>query len=166
MRGRARTGSKHPSVRVAVFLFVRAWQRFAALAVLLAGIALIVAAVLQGAARASIVVIFPVLTGSSFGFLLGTLLVFAGVLGLFLGAAEDGSASADPRAGDPGGGAGGVVLIGPFPIFFGSWSGPGRRPRSNCAPGSARRSRAAWVAVGIVLTVLLVVLAAWFVLRG
>jgi uncharacterized protein (TIGR00304 family) len=112
-----------------------------ALAAFVAGLALIAYAVADGAARLALVVVFPVVSGSSGLFFLGVLLTFVGILGLMaslfqsatfdIGPAEE---ETDEDAGSrrPGGptrtsAAGGVVLLGPVPIFFGSAKPSGRR---------------------------------------
>lgn len=107
-------------------------------AFLLLGVALLADAVATGQARLSVVLIVPVVSGSS-----PTLL--GGVAGLLLGifllplsfgdGAEGDEPPARARPIAPGGVAapvregasGGLVLIGPVPIFFGSWARPSRR---------------------------------------
>jgi len=96
-----------------------------------AGVACIAASVLTGEADVSLFLIFPVFTGSSGLFLLGTALIvfsfIAGFLLLMKGQLE--LAGGNPYA--PGAEAGpegkkartrygGVVLVGPVPIAFGS----------------------------------------------
>jgi len=87
--------------------------------------------VASGETDVSLVVIFPVLSGSSLSFLVGVALVVAGTLSGFLLMAAmpfglvhnhrdsslDGAGQADNRKGSK---IGGVVLIGPIPIAFGS----------------------------------------------
>lgn len=95
-----------------------------------AGIALAVAAVVTGEADVSLVLIFPVFSGSSAIFLLGVLLIIASFLVGFAMIAADSRADMQ-QAGrpvqtpSPGEGKnklqyGGVVMIGPIPIAFGS----------------------------------------------
>lgn len=96
-----------------------------------AGVACIAASVLTGEAEVSLFLIFPVFSGSSGLFLLGTaLIVFSFIAGFVLlmkGQLE--LASENPYAPDAGAGPerrkaktgyGGVVLLGPVPIAFGS----------------------------------------------
>jgi len=107
-------------------------------------------AVLRGQATLAIVVIVPVITGSSPELLAGVGLILAGFLGwavLAAGDLEPPARSTPPRgerpfSGGPSGGsfAGGVVLIGPVPIFLGGYR-PGHR-----------RVWWAWVAAGLILT--------------
>lgn len=96
-----------------------------------AGVACIAASVLVGETEVSLLVIFPVFTGSSGLFLLGTaLVVFSFVVGfasLMIGQAELAGAMLSPREGGPATRSagvdkkyGGLVLIGPVPIAFGS----------------------------------------------
>ncbi len=131
---------------------MRPWWAYLAAGGIVTGIALVVASVLQGTAQASIVLIVPVLSGSSPEFVLGTLLTVVGVIGLLLSAAGvevnvDGDRSAATRSG-------GLILIGPVPIFFGAWARSGRR--------AAWR----WVAAGLIATAILVlIVVAWWV-RG
>lgn len=115
---------------------------------LLAGGALIAYSVASGSAALFLVVVIPVVTGGSAAFLVGVVLLFAGVLTLPLawsdGSAppeEEGPTAPGPRAPSaPRTRSGGLVLIGPVPIFFG-----GMRPASR---------RSYWLAVlaGLVLT--------------
>jgi uncharacterized membrane protein len=111
---------------------------------LLAGVALLAVSVATGASHLYLVLIFPVLTGSSALFGVGVLCVILGVLllPLLAWAPEDGperipgTGPAPPSSPSRGGvSSGGVLLLGPVPIFFGTW----RRP-----PGWAF-----WLAVGI-----------------
>ena len=96
-----------------------------------AGLACITASVLTGEAEVSLFLIFPVFSGASGLFLLGTLLIIlsfvAGFMLLTIGQIE----IAGGNFGIPSGGAdqvegtserkfGGVVLVGPVPIAFGS----------------------------------------------
>jgi uncharacterized membrane protein len=105
------------------------------IAVLLIGEAFVVLAVATHAAQVGLLFIVPVVTGSSSSFLIGVLLIF---VGLFLMAAGgvprsyrlDPTSETDPNGPASGPGAtratGGMILVGPIPIFFGSWS-PARR---------------------------------------
>ena len=100
------------------------------IAVFVSGIACIAAAVAGGEADAHLFLIFPVFSGSSWPFILGTLLI---VLSFFVGFAmvAIGGMDADqpqPGSVEPRSPAtaqrkttyGGVVLVGPIPIVFGS----------------------------------------------
>lgn len=96
------------------------------------GIVLIAAAVASGEAEVSLLVVFPVFSGSSPLFLFGTLLIvlsfIVGFLMLALGQiqlAGGGLWPSEGQAGQPAPGGtrreyGGVVLVGPVPIAFGS----------------------------------------------
>lgn len=97
----------------------------------IAGVACIAASVAAGEAEVSLLIIFPVFSGSSGLFLLGTALVvfsfIAGFMALMVGQAELAGATSGPAGGAPASGDakretkyGGVVLIGPVPIAFGS----------------------------------------------
>jgi uncharacterized protein (TIGR00304 family) len=125
------------------------WPGYAALALLLAGAGLIVDAVLRGGALVSLVVIVPVVTGSSGEFLLGVLLLIVGLLllpfGLML--SNEGTPRSEdlPSAAETG--AGGVVLIGPVPVFFGSWRGVSRRTR--------------WIVAAVGGTAVILLVVAW-----
>jgi uncharacterized protein (TIGR00304 family) len=115
-------------MRLAVLGTLAAWA---------AGAALLADAILHGRASLSLVVILPVFSGRSPEFLLGVVLL---VLGFFLlplalwepSDSEPLSLSAEGPAGAPPTGhavGGGVVLIGPVPIFFGAWKNVSRRVR-------------------------------------
>jgi uncharacterized membrane protein len=129
---------------------VRSVLRFLGPTCLAAGVILLIEAVRTGGARLFLFLIFPVLSGSSVVF--GLAVVFL-VIGLFLlpfvfvdGEPSEipasGTVPAGPSSTHEEGGAGGLVLIGPVPIFFGSWR---RRP-----PISYRWA----VLIGVVLAVL------------
>lgn len=98
--------------------------------ILVSGISCIVAAAVGGEADVRLFLIFPVISGSSWLFLLGTLLI---VLSFFVGfamIAVGGTGDDQPHPGsvDPRSSAttrkettyGGVVMVGPIPIAFGS----------------------------------------------
>ncbi|HYB79342.1 MAG TPA: DUF131 domain-containing protein [Thermoplasmata archaeon] len=107
----------------------------AAAALWVAGIVLVVLAVIRGGATVSLVLIVPVVSGDSVDFLLGVVLIIAGFVALLFAAVEGGpegerTPTEAVRASASGSsGAGGVVLIGPIPIVFGSWRGLSRRAR-------------------------------------
>ncbi len=103
-------------------------------AVFLAGVACIVAAAATGEAEVQLFIIFPLISGTSWLFVLGVVLIVASfILGFVL--AASGMQEDEPVAPHaPGAGQsrevegapkkttryGGVVLIGPIPIVFGS----------------------------------------------
>ena len=98
------------------------------------GVAAIAESIASGGATFWLIVVVPVVTGSSPFLLLGALLLISGVLLLPWGfstwppvdsAANDrpGIQRDNPNAGET---SGGVVLIGPLPLFFGSWKNPSR----------------------------------------
>ncbi len=124
---------------------------------LAAGVVLVVDAVVRGAASVALVAIIPVISGSSVEFLGGVVLLLVGFLSvplaLFSFEHDLGSGtSIDPRArGEtPTAEIGGVLLVGPFPIFFGSWKDVSLRTK---------------VAVGVVGAAVLVVVLVAFWLR-
>jgi uncharacterized protein (TIGR00304 family) len=132
--------------------------RYVPLVLLAVGAALIVDAVLRGSAHAALILIVPVLTGGSVEFLFGVLLLFLGLLSLpaltlmqGLHATEPGEA---PEGGARPSGSGGVVLIGPVPIFFGEWG------------EMRRRTYWWWVAVASVLFAALLVVWVCLALGG
>ena len=98
------------------------------IAVFLGGVACIAAAVATGEAEVDLVVIFPVFSGSSGLFLLGTVLIILSFLiGFAMLASSRGEIVAEAptdRTQQPAverkSHYGGVVLIGPVPIAFGS----------------------------------------------
>jgi len=123
----------------------------------IAGAACIADAVVRGAAGVALVVVFPIVYGSDAEFLLGVGLLIGGLLTLPIAlpapspAAGVGSPSAVGALGEvPTTEVGGVVLIGPFPIFVGGWRTVSRRVR---------------VAAAIVGTVLVVGAVVLFVVR-
>jgi uncharacterized protein (TIGR00304 family) len=107
----------------------------AAAALWVAAAALIVHSVLDGGATVTLVIIVPVVSGSSAEFLVGVALLIAGFVLLWFSFAYTYAEPETPPAPPSGtgssvpGGAGGVVLIGPVPIVFGSWRGISRRAR-------------------------------------
>ena len=101
------------------------------LGLLLSGAALVILSIAVGETEVSLFVVFPVLTGSSAYFLIGVGMIvasiLAGFLTLWVGAAgmiapsEPGAAKSRAEGGDgPSIKYGGVVLLGPIPIAFGS----------------------------------------------
>jgi uncharacterized membrane protein len=112
------------------------WRRLAPGLLLLGGIGAIAEAVATGQARLYLVVIVPVVSGSSPLLALGVVALLAGLLALpfaFGAEAPPRSLPTAPRAAPPGAppapreAMGGVVIVGPFPIFFGGWRRPSRR---------------------------------------
>jgi len=123
---------------------------------LAAGVALVVDAVVRGAASVALVAIIPVVSGTSAEFLLGVVLLLVGFLTLPLAFFSFESAPlALASTGRPAHSeapteeVGGLLLVGPVPIFFGSWSSVSMRTK---------------VAVAVVGAVVLVVLVVAFVL--
>jgi len=123
------------------------------LATLLAGAALIAFSVVTAGTAVELVVVFPVLSGSSVSFLVGVVLLIAGFFSLPFGLAGEWEAadSLPPAAGtvppDRPSGVGGFVLVGPVPIVFGSWRGVSRRTRWLLALAGAVLLTAAIVAL-------------------
>ena len=105
----------------------------ASAAVFVVGVLLVALSVLDGGASVSLVLIIPVISGSSLSFLFGVALLIAGFVTLVFAASEGGiTATAPPSAESSpaspnAGGAGGLILVGPVPIVFGSWRGISRR---------------------------------------
>lgn len=95
---------------------------------LAAGAVLVVWAALQGGAQLAVVVILPVIFGRSLDFGVGVLLLLVGFFTLPLAFGDSGGFESDaPRLTEAS--SAGLVLIGPIPIFFGSWSHASRRTR-------------------------------------
>ncbi|HYA58251.1 MAG TPA: DUF131 domain-containing protein [Thermoplasmata archaeon] len=125
------------------------------------GVALLADAVARGAAHLTLVVIIPVFSGSSAEFLAGSLLLVLGIFTLPFSLAIGGSEEEPPLPATseppeepslgPTAAGGGVILVGPFPIFFGGWKGVPRRVRW----------AAALVGVGLTLVALAIVLWVW-----
>jgi len=96
------------------------------------GVILIGYSALAGGAHVALVIIFPVVYGSSWELALGILLFFLAIVTVFVGIAGEGGLRPGGvllRAGGGGDGPpsgrntldfGGVVLVGPFPIIFSS----------------------------------------------
>jgi uncharacterized membrane protein len=95
------------------------------------GVVLVVAAVATGSAHLVLVVILPVFVGgASLLFLGGIAAIFVGLLLLplaFGGAFELDRSDDPPAGGEATSSAGGLVLLGPIPIFFGAWKSPSQR---------------------------------------
>ena len=102
------------------------------IAIFASGVALIAAAVATGEAEVSLILIFPLISGSGGLFVLGTvLIIFSFVIGfafLAMGQLEVQQAMLGPRPVGPARVGlpktekkyGGVVLVGPIPVAFGS----------------------------------------------
>jgi uncharacterized membrane protein len=107
------------------------WARGLGAGLLAVGAVLVAFAVLTGGARLELVVVIPVVVASgSPWFLAGVLCLFGGILAIGAGSTlelptDRGPIDAGPTTASAGG-AGGVVLLGPIPIFFGAWKSPGR----------------------------------------
>jgi len=126
-----------------------------ALIALIAGLALLAYSAATGEGQVVLFLIFPVFTGSGLASFAGMLLI---MLGLFLGflsvagfalpatgAAPPPGAAAPAMPASPAKKFGGVVLLGPVPIVF----------------GSDRRVTTAMLVLAIVLTILLVLFFLW-----
>ena len=117
------------------------------LVLFVSGLGLVAASIATGEAELSLLVVFPVVSGSGVLFLLGAILMIASFLTWFLWLATtghtpvhlDGGTAASRESTGGGTKYGGVVLIGPVPIAF----------------GSTRRMALAMLAVGIVTAVAL-----------
>jgi uncharacterized protein (TIGR00304 family) len=112
------------------------WWALVPAGLLLAGVVLVALAVLQGGAELAIVLIVPVVFGRSLEFAIGVLLLVAGLFTLplaFEPAEETEPAVPESTASRSAGGSGGLVLIGPVPIFFGSWKTVSARTRWTAA---------------------------------
>lgn len=100
--------------------------RVASLLAAIAGAGLLAYAVATGRADVGLLVLVPFVVGSGPLPLLGTLLVFAGLVGWTFSMATptrrvQDPASADPSQGDDGDvRAGGVIMLGPIPIVLGT----------------------------------------------
>ncbi len=112
------------------------------------GVALIVLAVLRGGATAGVVLVIPFVAGSSPILLVGVLALIGAFLTLPLafGSVESSEEAPGTPAASGTPAVGGLVVIGPVPIFFGSWSS---------APTWVRFAAALAGAVLLVIVVLL-----------
>lgn len=122
---------------------------------LLAGAALVGYAVVQGGATVSLLLIVPVVTGRSVEFLAGVVLLLLGFVLLPLLWPGEFATREEPSAVSPAApsegtsvAGGGLLLIGPVPIFFGGW---------RQIPLSARVAVAVAGALVVVVLVLLAV---------
>jgi uncharacterized membrane protein len=100
-------------------------------ALLGSGTALIALAVTEGGAQLAVVVVLPVIFGQSWEFALGALLLVAGFFTfpfVFETRWEE-DTPPSPESPPASQGSGGLLLIGPVPIFFGSWRNVSRRTR-------------------------------------
>jgi uncharacterized protein (TIGR00304 family) len=111
--------------------------RFGVLGAWVAGALLVADAVLHGRASLALVVIVPVFFGGSSEFLLGVVLLVVGFFLVPLALWEPSESEplrpvpVGPRPTPPSAevAGGGVVLIGPVPLFFGGWKNVSRRVR-------------------------------------
>ncbi len=103
------------------------------IAAIVAGGALVVDAVIRGRASVAWVVIVPVISGGSAEFLAGVALLIVGLFLLpfvFAPALEPPTGPASPKTRPTGtSAAGGLVLVGPVPLLFGSFRDLSRRDR-------------------------------------
>jgi uncharacterized membrane protein len=104
------------------------WSGWVPVAILIAAVLLIGDAVVRGTASVALFVFIPVLSGDSTEFLLGVVLLLVGFLSIPLAflSGYEAAVVATPiapraRGETPSGEVGGLILIGPFPFFFGSW---------------------------------------------
>lgn len=117
--------------------------RFVPLLLLLGGGGLIGDAIARGAASVALLVVVPVIFGASSEFLVGVVLLVFGfaTLPLALGyrVAAEAEDEVAPRAHveAPPAEVGGLLLIGPVPIFFGRWGRVSRRVRLVAAAAGA-----------------------------
>jgi uncharacterized membrane protein len=126
---------------------------------LLGGVAIVVYAVLDGAASVALLVVVPLVYGGSGAFLIGAVLLFLGILTLPLAFApvepapvprERPVPGGDPSSAGTPAAVSGLVLIGPVPIFFGGWRTVSLRTR---------------ILVAALAAALLVALVLWVALR-
>jgi uncharacterized protein (TIGR00304 family) len=106
-----------------------------AIALLVGGAGLIVYSAIAGSSTVALLLVFPVVSGSSIPFLVGVLLVFVGFVVLPFALAGEWAevplptSSTPDRQAESSSAVGGFVLIGPVPILFGSWKKISRRVR-------------------------------------
>jgi uncharacterized protein (TIGR00304 family) len=101
--------------------------KWPAVSLIALGVALIIASVITGESKIAIVVIIPVVYGGGILLLCGVLAIMAGIMLLFFSGSsggaendvEDGTGEAEDQTHSRAR-AGGVLLIGPVPIIFGS----------------------------------------------
>ena len=105
----------------------------------LAGVALVVLSVTTGTAAFGIALFVPFVVGRSPELAIGVLLIVGGLFTLPLAFATGGTGdSLDPERSSPDPvRGGGVVVIGPVPVFFGSWKDLPARTRWIVAIGAA-----------------------------
>ena len=123
--------TEYPVRHVPMSRLVNRLGRLVGPALIAAGAVAIALALRAGGASFALVVIVPVFYGSSPLFALGVVGVIAGVFLLPLTFSSEEGGARPPRiarspswggAFPPGTGTrGGAILIGPFPLFFGSW---------------------------------------------
>jgi uncharacterized membrane protein len=126
---------------------MRVWAVLPPVLLLLGALAIGVA-VARGTAGLAVVVVVPVFYGSSALFLAGVLLLAAGLLTLPLSLpGAIGSPESEPASAE-GASPGGLILIGPIPIFWGSWrrTSRGVRVAAALAGAAAILLGAAWFA--------------------
>jgi uncharacterized membrane protein len=130
---------------------MRSWPPGLLLIVPASGVVLVADAILRGAATLTLVLFVPVVTGSSIELLAGIGMIFVGLIAWAIasgtraddldderpGTAPVPSTRPPPRSFS----SGGVVLVGPVPIFLG-----GYRPAD-------RRTWWMWVTLGVALTI-------------
>jgi uncharacterized membrane protein len=110
---------------------VRRWG-FVPIVLLGAGAGLVLLALLEGGAHLALIVVIPVFFGGSLEFVLGVLLLVGGFVGLplaFDGESVPTSGRGTTTGGSGSSGSGGLVLIGPIPIFIGRWKSVSGRAR-------------------------------------
>jgi uncharacterized protein (TIGR00304 family) len=95
--------------------------RWLGLALIGLGAALITASVITGEASVAVVLIFPVIYGGGVLLLGGIVCIMVGFMAsFFMAAGRDDATERGATEEDAGAKAGGVLMIGPVPIIFGS----------------------------------------------
>lgn len=118
-------------------------SRVIPVALILAGVGVIADSVARGGASVALVVVLPVIFGASAEFFLGVVLLFCGfvtlpfALGYTFSPEEADEGSPHAHVEVPPQEVGGLLLIGPIPIFFGRWSHVARRTRILAAVAGA-----------------------------